>query len=244
VELPASTQYFADRKDKLLKDLRVLFDSAGKILPEYVEASKVSDILEETRQGFGHLLPDLPNLGGERNLFNSSIIASVAALAYIRVLESRGVSSASIHQSLYGIYLDAYSSLPRFLKVGLRWFEFSAMHLRQLKAFARWTQERAHPENYVLEFVAGDGLNFDFGFDVTECAVVKFYRRMQAEEHLPYICIGDFAVSSALRTGLQRTTTISNGGVLCDFRYGRNRDALSGLPIEELPEYQNRKAAG
>ena len=236
-----TTEYFADQKEKFLKDLAPLFSSARKVLPAHVEADDVPGILEETRQGFGHLLVELPDLGGDRNLFNSSIIASVAALAFSRALEARGVPSDMIHGSLYGVYFDAYSSLPGFLKAALRWYEFSGMHLRQLKAFARWTQERTCSENYVLEFVSGDGADFDFGFDVSECAVLHFYRRMQAAEHLPYVCIGDFAASCALGTGLRRTTTLSNDAVRCDFRYGRNRESLLGLPLEELPEYRNRK---
>jgi len=234
--------YYADRKEKLLKDLGVLFKSAHRILPAHVKASEVPAILDDTRQGFGDMLAQLPDLGGDRNIFNSSIVAGVAGLAYIRALESRGVPGASIHESLYGIYFDAYSSLPGLLKAALRWFEFSAPHMRQLRAFERWTQERAHPENYVVQFIPGDGRDFDFGFDVTECALVKFYGRMHAQEHLPYVCIGDFAASSALKTGLRRTTTISNGAAKCDFRYGRKRNALLGLPVEQLPEYTNRRA--
>jgi hypothetical protein len=239
-----TTRYFADQKEMFLKDLAPLFASARKVLPAHVKADDVPGILEETRQGFGHLLVELPDLGGDRNLFNSSIIASVAALAFIRALEARGVPSDRIHDGLYGIYLDAYSSLPRYLKAALRWYEFSGMHLRKLEAFARWTQERTCPKNYVVEFVSGDGIDFDFGFDVSDCAVLNFYRRMQAEKHLPYVCIGDFAASSALGTGLRRTTTLSNGAVQCDFRYRRNRESLPGLPLEDLPEYKNRRAAG
>jgi hypothetical protein len=242
-EPTAPTLYYAVRKEKLLKDLGVLFNSARRILPAHVRASEVTAILDDTRQGFGDMLAQLPNLGGDRNLFNSSIVAGVAALAYIRALDSRGVPSASIYESLYRIYFDAYSSLPGPLKAALRWFEFSGAHMRQLKAFARWTQQRAHSENYVVQFLPGDGRGFDFGFDVTECALVKFYGHMHAEEHLPYVCAGDFAASCALKTGLRRTTTISNGAAICDFRYGRKLDSLSGLQLEQLPEYGNRRPA-
>jgi hypothetical protein len=237
----APPHYFADRKEEFLRNLGGLFTSARRILPAHVKASKVPAILDDTRERFGELLAELPNLGGDRNRFNSSIAAGVAARAYIRALESRGVPSPSIHKSIYRIYFDAYSSLPQLVKAALRWFAFSGIHMRKLQAFARWTQERTYPENYVVEFVPGDGRSFDFGFDVTECALAKFYGRMHAEEHLPHVCIGDFAVSCVLRTGLQRTTTISNGAAMCDFRYRCKRDSLRGLPIEDLPEYINRR---
>jgi hypothetical protein len=236
----SSEYYFTDHKEKFLKDLGVLFASARKIFPRVVDSDEIPDIIEETRQGFGLLLPELPDLGGERNFFNASIIASVAALAYIRALEKREMPAEKINQSLYEIYFDAYSSLPRVIKMLLRWNEFSGKHLRQLKAFAEWTQARDHPENYVVEFVPGDGVNFDYGFNCTDCAVLQFYRRMDAEEHVPYICLGDFAASRALKTGLGRTTTLSNGAALCDFRYKKNQESLPGQRLEDLPEYKNR----
>lgn len=57
--------YFADRKEKLLKNLGGLFTSARRILPAHVKASKVPAILDDTRERFGELLAELPNLGGD-----------------------------------------------------------------------------------------------------------------------------------------------------------------------------------
>jgi hypothetical protein len=241
VNTTGSEYYFTDHKEKFLKDLKVLFASAEKILSAYVNLEEIPEILEETRQGFGLLLTELPDLGGERNVFNSSIIASVAALAYIRALEKRALPDEKIHRSLYEIYFDAYASLPGIVRKALQWYEFSGKHLRQLKDFAKWTQEHEYSKNYVLEFVAGDGVTFDFGFNCTDCAVLHFYRRMHAEEHLPYICLGDFAASCALKTGLRRTTTLSNGAALCDFRYKKNQEPLPGMRPEDFPEYKNRR---
>jgi hypothetical protein len=58
---------------------------------------------------------------------------------------------------------------------------------------------------------------------------------------MPYLCAMDHTAARALGIGLIRTRTLSNGGDCCDFRHKKNRAALPGLPLEGLPEYQNRK---
>ena len=146
-----------------------------------------------------------------------------------------------IDNSIYEIYSITYSSLSWFIRKLLMRQEFSAKHMRQLQDFAAWTQEREFEENFVVDFVPGDGRTFDFGFDCKECAVMNYFKRMDAEEHMPYLCIGDFASSRALRTGLTRTQNLAFGGKCCDFRYKRNTLGLAGLPIEGLPEYRQMK---
>jgi hypothetical protein len=89
--------------------------------------------------------------------------------------------------------------------------------------------------------VDGDGADFDYGTDYTECAVLKLFRQMGAEQYMPCICVGDLAASRALRTGLHRTTTLNYGGPCCDFRFKRNREASPGLPLKNLPEHKNRR---
>jgi hypothetical protein len=77
--------------------------------------------------------------------------------------------------------------------------------------------------------------------NTTQCAILNFFRKMDAEAYMPYMCATDFTVSHALGTGLHRRMTLSNGGECCDFRYTRHRPSKPGLPLEDLPEFQNRK---
>ena len=230
--------YFLDRQEKYLKSLSPLFSAAEKVLHGQIPADQVPSIIKGTKDRFPALLAELPYLGGDWNLFNSSIISGVAALAYIRVLEEQGIQAEIIHKSIYDIYFLAYDALPGMIKTILRWNEFGRRHMHQLKAYAERTQEREHAENYVVRFIPGDGKTFDFGFDCEECALVSYYKHLGAEQHLPYICAGDYASSRALRTGLRRSTTISFGGKCCDFRYKRNSLGFEGYPIEELPEFR------
>jgi hypothetical protein len=231
-------EYFTSRTQSYLKSLAPLFSSAEKVLSGQISAELIPVMITETKGAFPGLLAELPYLGGDENFFNASIVAGVAGLAYIRALEKHKIPPEIVQKSLYDIYSLAYSSLPGVIKKVLMWNEFSSKHKHQLKKYAVFTQQREFSENYVVKFVPGNGSDFDFGFDCLECAVMKFYLRQGAKEYLPYICIGDFAQSRAIRTGLTRKTTLLMGGECCDFRYRRNTLGLVGYPLENLPEYK------
>ena len=74
----------------------------------------------------------------------------------------------------------------------------------------------------------GDGRNFDYGVDYTECAICKFYHAEDADELVPYVCLLDYPVSKALGTGMARTTTLADGAERCDFRF------KPGRPVERM----------
>lgn len=236
-----SQNYYLSRIDQYWKQLGRLFRSSEKILPEYLDSKQVEKTEAETFNKFMVLLSALPDIGGDKNMLTSIFVSSAAALAYIRVLEGYMLPVDQIGIILNEVYGDVYSSLPGLIKWVLRRSEFSTRHQKQLYSFAQESQQRKYPENWVMEFVEGDGIEFDFGCDYTECAVLKFYQKMDAGEYMPYICAMDLTSSSVLGTGLVRNSTLYYGADCCDFRYKKNRPSLPGLPLEELPEYRNRK---
>jgi hypothetical protein len=103
--------------------------------------------------------------------------------------------------------------------IGYLWF--SPWFLRRLKKRATESQARTYPGGYVLTFVEGDGHNFDYGIDYTECASCKFLSAQGASELAPYVCAVDRIASEMLGWGLCRTMTIAQGGDTCDFRFKR-----------------------
>ena len=104
--------YYMERKDAYLKSLAPLFSSAAKVLAGQISEALIAECIKETRETFPRYLAELPPLGGDRNLFNASIIPGVAALAYIRALEKHKLPAEIIDRSIYEIYAITYSSLP------------------------------------------------------------------------------------------------------------------------------------
>lgn len=235
------SNYYLSRVDEYWKQLGRLFKSSRKILPNYIDADPAEKVEGETYTEFKSLLAVLPYIGGEANILTFTFVSSAAALGYMRVLEKYGLPVATIGNVLNKVYADVHASLPGVVRWLLRRSEFSKRHCAQLQDYARESQLRQYPANWVMEYVEGDGVEFDYGCDYTECAVLKFYRAMDTERFMPYVCVMDFTASHVLRTGLQRTTSLYYGGPCCDFRYQQNRPSLTGLPLEALPEFRNQK---
>jgi hypothetical protein len=235
-----STNYYLERKDKYWEQLERMMRSTKNILPKYLDSTPPEQIVMDTRVEFEDLLGELPYIGGDKNILTFTFVSGTLALAFIRVLERTGLSVEVIGRLINEIYQDVFDSLPSLVKWYLRWSDFSTGNQKKLKSFATESQLRQYPENWVMEYVEGDGENYDYGCNYTECAVLKFYLKKGAAEYMPYVCVADFGMSRALRTGLTRTQTIQYGGACCDFRFKKNHLGLSPLPLEGLPEFQNR----
>ncbi|MES0344763.1 MAG: L-2-amino-thiazoline-4-carboxylic acid hydrolase, partial [Anaerolineales bacterium] len=94
---------------------------------------------------------------------------------------------------------------------------------------AEGSRLRKYPGNFVLNYVEGDGQDFDYGVDYLECASCKFLEAEGAFELAPYVCAVDKTASEQLGWGLSRTMTLAEGSHKCDFRFkkgGRTRIVL------------------
>jgi hypothetical protein len=97
---------------------------------------------------------------------------------------------------------------------------FSRPVVSRLKSAAEVSGKKEYPGDWVFSFIIrGDDADFDFGIDVHERGLVKYFRADGAEDIVPYPCATDFIVSRAIGEGLSRTMTIAHGGNRCDFRF-------------------------
>jgi hypothetical protein len=106
---------------------------------------------------------------------------------------------------------------------GLRYDEG---YVEQVRAAAAESQQRRYSGDWVCTFVEGDGETFDYGLDVTECGICKFYHAQGADELAPYMCLSDYVGSCAFDRGLVRYKTIAEGAEVCDFRYKQGRETF------------------
>jgi len=93
------------------------------------------------------------------------------------------------------------------------------------------SQQRRYPGNFVLTYVEGDGREFDYGIDYTECANCKFLRVENAFELAPYACATDKPISELLGWGLTRLRTIAEGFPTCSFRF--KKGGATNVPIPQ-----------
>lgn len=104
---------------------------------------------------------------------------------------------------------------------------------RRIRKKCQDSQLRRYPEDWVCEFVEGDGKDFDLGMDMTECGIYKFYKMQGAEQYVPYLCLGDYPQFRAFGIGMKRTQTLGNGAPKCDFRFKKRGKTPKGWPPEK-----------
>ena len=105
-------------------------------------------------------------------------------------------------------------------------FKYGKKYEEKLRQAAAVSQNRKYPEDFVLSFAKGDGENFDYGLDITECGICKLYAAQGAERLSRYMFLSDYVISKAFNRGLVRYNTIEEGAKKCDFRFKNGRETF------------------
>ena len=109
--------------------------------------------------------------------------------------------------------------LPEIVKYLARKKLFSRREKKREMRSAIISGESNLEEDFKFDYVEGDGINFDYGINMTRCAGCKFYARKGADEFIKYICQTDYLYSKHFGYELIRTKTIAEGNDHCDFRF-------------------------
>ena len=219
-DLPGN--YYCSQKDKLIKKLVKVI---SRVQPELVACYGEEGADEIHRQilvEFEHLLPEIPYVGGRKNRLTLFIIQSAWALAFYRALQQHGGSVEDAGKLLQQAAGAMFKATPQFLRHLYGRIRLSKRRYPAMVAAAQATQKREYPGSWVQRFIDGDGASFDFGWDYTECGIVKFMQAQNATELTKYLCQTDFAALESMGLKLERTETIAGGCGRCDFRISRN----------------------
>lgn len=218
--------YYTSRKSKLLKDFdKYMRKHARKALVSHYGDDLTDTIARETRQEYEALIPQLSYIGGKKNPLTTNLIQCAWGLALYKVLKTHDKTAEEAAKIIYKAVEAQLRSSPKFLLRLLGRWMFAQY---RLKKQAAESQKRRYPEDWVWSFIKGDGKEFDFGMDFTECAICKFFHAQGADEFTPFLCLLDFPMSKAFGTGLVRTMTLAEGAEKCDFRYKRGREVKQG----------------
>jgi hypothetical protein len=226
-------------KNKMLKDFDKLKGVAKKVLINYFNEHDFEKSFVDAKHEYAKMIPKLPDIGGKKNRYYINFIGGVWYLAMIKVLEKEGLKPREIGKIIYELAEAYYKSIPRILF----WFKSMLFNNRfiinKLKRDALESQLKKYPCNWVFEFVPGDGRDFDYGVNFTECGMYKFYKQEGYEKYMPYLCLGDYALLPLYgRIGFKRTQTIGNGAKYCDFRFKKGGSVAEGWPPENLEEFK------
>jgi hypothetical protein len=224
------TGYYTTRAEGLVRD----FDRAcAWYKPGLIQGfglDRASDTLQEARGEYVRLIPQIPYIGGPKVHMTSDLLESVQVLAFLRGLRTQGATLRESGAIVFGAVRERLSRYPRLaLKLGeLR--AFSGPFRSYLKRQAAGSRAREYPAGFVFEFLAGDGREFDWGLDITECGILKFFEAQGEADFMPVVCPIDYVLSEWLGYGLARTKTLAEGAECCNPRLKRGCRTQWRLP--------------
>lgn len=211
---------------------RMLMRSAALIVDRFGEGP-AAEMREEMLDEYRSLIPEIPYIGGRRNMFSDHLASAGRQLAVYRVAVRHGGSLEDAGELMHGIARVELGRLPRPLRP---WIARIVYRPSRLERAARRSQARRYPSDFVFEFVEGDGKTFDYGIDFTECAYQKFLHAQGADEWTPYGCELDYVMAELMGYGFQRTKTLAWGCDRCDMRFSKQGTTTAPWPPEFIEQ--------
>lgn len=92
--------------------------------------------------------------------------------------------------------------------------------LKQRQQWSKNTHLRHYANDWVVDVLPGTE-QYDLGYNYLECGVCKLCRDEGCPELAQYLCRLDFLFAQLMGLQLDRTTTLAQGGAMCDFRFRR-----------------------
>lgn len=224
-----SNENYIAQAHELLRD----FDKSAKhscnVLKSHLGDEAGERIIRATRQEFQHLIPEIPYLGNTRGMAKVLIVCTMT-LALYRILKSEGRSVEEIGKLIVEIEEERVQPFSRFLLRLYGSLVYTYSGKTQSKKAVEGIQKYKYPGGWAATFVEGDGREFDFGIDYTECGVCKFFHQQGADEITRYVCLGDYVFWGALDVGFFRSTTLAEGGNKCNFCWKKGRKTRMAWP--------------
>lgn len=211
--------YYSQCQQKLLKD----FDQTSALLEDWLVARYgkefTSKIQSEVRQEYEKLIPEIPYIQGFRaRILNSFLFITAQELAVYKALKKHGKPASEAWEVCHEALRVKLAKVPQWKRWLLKRWMFSSLVKKIMRKRAR-QQEKGCFGDFEIEYLGGDGDQYDFGVNYVQCGHQTFVNKHGGEEFAPYVCMSDIALSETFGWGLLRTQTLADGCAHCDFRF-------------------------
>ena len=212
---------------KLLKEYDATRDWRRDVYQAVPELdSDIDSVLDEMRDAYAAIIPDIPYIG-ERNFHLQWSIPNAQKLADYQVAKGYGVSIAQFSRLHLERALSDLMTMSEAQRRRIGAMQFGPTSDMMMRFVAWRSQLRLYPEDYILEFVPGDRVDFDWGLDYTQCPnVILFSRHGAADLVYPLVCTMDYVAGKALYVGYHRTMDIASGDPRCDLRWKQGVESV------------------
>ena len=228
----ASANYYLAHRQELIRDFADTLSGVDQMLAPEFGLLRTRMITDAAMKNFEARLPNLPDVGGERNWDTEFIPIAAWYVSLYESMRQNGKTAEDVGKLIYDLNEYSLASVPKEKILAEKERLFSQEYIQYQRDWAEWTQKRELSANWVAHFIPGNGKNFDYGVDYVECGLVKYFRSQGTPELAPYICPTDFDRSRTYATGLQRTKTIARGDGLCNFRFKKDRTVVQNWSTE------------
>lgn len=186
-------------------------------------------VIADASEIFDQMLPGLGYIDKPQHPLAPALFICSVNLSLYLALKKRGVDVHDFGSAMVNGLARAPIPVPEESE------EYLQERLAQFALLAEASQTSAQPGEDVFEVVHPMNANFDWGYNVTSCAICKTASEYDAIDLVPYMCAVDDVMSDKGNRGLQRTGSIALGAGHCDFRFKR-----SGEPQRLAEQYPDR----
>ncbi|MBN1572350.1 MAG: L-2-amino-thiazoline-4-carboxylic acid hydrolase [Deltaproteobacteria bacterium] len=238
VRMNGEDKYYLKRKRSIVGQ----FNSMLKKMYPYIESQFGGEFAEtlipQLLLELEEIIPKIPDVGGKKSPFIREMVLSAYAVSFYQAMNRSGIPLRDIGLTLYRSFEYYLNTLPRSIRWLMGAWSFSPFVKKRYEGGVSESKSGIYPKGFVYDYVGGDGESFDYGLDIKECGILKFFQSLGIEEFTPYLCITDYCVCKSLFTGFYRTSTLASGGPVCDFRFKKGGETADGWPPEALPEWK------
>ncbi len=232
--------YYIKRKPKLMKNFSKELEISRDILRRKFSEAKVDEMFTQMKSDYEKIIPEIPYIGGNKNPFTTLLVGGMSSLAMFQILEKEGFTLRDIGEFYYELR-DIHNTIRKksLEKIGKdpAQYPFELAYVEFAKKVCETSKLRNYPDDWVADYVEGDGKTFEWGFNFQECCLHKVLKRLDAEKYMPFFCLADFSEANILGFGFSRTQTIGFGASMCDHRYVKGYNTPRGWPPDDLPEF-------
>jgi predicted ArsR family transcriptional regulator len=224
-----SHENYLHRRNQFIRSFDRLLARVKPSISSWLGEEQAKRFMREARQEYEALIPRIPYIG-ESGLALTFFLPTTRYLAVYRALQKQRRTVEESGRLIYRMGTEEALAIPPLGRriMGLLWFSRGLRRLAKKRAIK--SQQRIYPAHFVMNYVEGDGQEFDYGVDYIECANCKFLQAENAFEIAPYVCATDKPISELMGWGLYRSTTIANGSPICQFRFKKGGKTQVVIP--------------
>jgi len=210
--------FYVRKKAKFLRSFDERLVLVKNELSNKFDNQKSEMLINRMKTEFEKILPDIPYIGGQKNF------REIGEFHYNYVIATHKLRKEALEKA---------SRDPSQ-------YPFDPVYMDYQKKLTEESQRKLYPDDFLMDFVEGDGKSFAWGWDIQECSVQKAYKKLGDEKYLPFICLGDYYEAEGLGYGFSRDQTLGFGAPFCTHRFVKNLKTPRAWPPDDLEEFNSK----